>query len=358
MPALLWSALLVWAQPAKLEEIREASPGMKAGDLVTLAEAARVVQIVDKTSLLVSPWETKAELFSKRLILEGIATENHPVESYLGLGGQVFRVGESRAMGPEKIPVLLRDKTESDGWLARLQNDRKTREEAQQRQLKKIKGQIPFVLSFPPEKPKDPRASATTLRTKAAEAVLPKVNAFAGKDSLFIIAVMDDDPGQSLNLYIKGINPKGYFLGKAPTGLQGVPLLITERKIVRGVEVYHADARQAQATLRKQREAGKPETEKDKEAEQAKKNRMDEIRKLVPDLIAQMKRSVDNHQKAVKEEDQSAAAMSAKAIRGHLEKLRKVLDQVCEELPEEESDLLIPQVEAAIRQGREAIGKE
>ncbi|MFM8933124.1 MAG: hypothetical protein ACKOS8_14755 [Gemmataceae bacterium] len=359
MQALLCSALLVWAQQQpKLEEIREASPAMKPEELVMLAEPVRVIQVLDKTSLVASPWETKTELFSRRVILEGISTDNHPVDSYLGLGGQVFRVAESRALGSDKVPVLRQDRTETEGWPARLQKDRKTREEAQQRQLKKIKGQVPFVLSFPPEKPRDPKTTTTASKAKGGDPVLPRVNAFAGKDSIFIIAAMDDEPVQSLNFYIKGISPKGFFLGKAPLGLQGVPLMITERKVIRGVEVYYADARQAQSFLQKQREAGKPATEKDKEAEQAKKDRMEEARKLIPDLVAQMKRSVDNHQKAVREEDQAGVAMSAKAIQGHLEKLRKALDRVCEELPKEESDRFIPQVEAAIRQGREAIGKE
>ena len=358
MQALFCFALLIWAQAGKLEEIHDASPAMKVEDLVLLVEPVRVVQVLDKTSLVASPWESKTELFAKRVILEGIATDNHPADSYLGLGGQVFRVAESRAMGTEKVPVLRLDRTETDGWATRLQKDRHTREEAQQRQLKKIKGQIPFVLSFPPEKAKDPRAATGSSRSKVGEPILPRVNALAGKDSIFIIAAMDDDPGQSLNLYLKGFSPKGFFPGKAPLTLQGVPLMITERKVIRGVDVYFADARQAQTYLRKQRETAKPETEKSKEAEQAKKARAEETRKLVAELIAQMKRSTDNHQKAVQAQDQSGVALSAKAIQGHLEKLGKALDRVCEDLPKDESDQLLPQVEAAIRQGREAIGEK
>lgn len=358
MLVLLCSSLLMaWGQSSP-EPVKEATPTMVPGDLVTLVEPVRVSRILDKTTLAVRPWENYPEHFRKQVIVEGVLTDTHAEDAYVGLCGQVFRVAEARMQDQEKVPVLRLDKAATDGWFDRLAKDPKIREDAHQRQLKKMQGQIPFVLAFPEEKPKDPKVPAASTRTKGKVPVAPKVNAFATKESVFIVAAIDDNPTQSLNFYIKGVSPKGLAVGKAPLTLQGVPLLITERRVIRGVEVYYADARQAQAHQKRQAETNKSPAQKAMEAELAKKERAAESRKLIPDLVEQMQKSVDNYQKAIQANDQAAAGLSAKAIRGHIDKLSKAMDRVCEDLPKDESDRLIPQAEAAVRLGKETIPPE
>jgi hypothetical protein len=352
-----FSLMMAWGQTTP-EAIKDATPAMVTGDLVILVEPVRVSRILDKTTLAVRPWENAAEHFRKQVILEGVLTDAHAEDDYVGLCGQVFRVAEARMLDLEKVPVLRLDKAATDGWFDRLTKDQKIREDAHQRQLKKMQGQIPFVLAFPEEKPKDPKASATTAKTKGKVPVAPKVNAFATKESVFIVAAIDDNPTQSLNFYIKGVSPKGFAVGKPPLTLQGVPLLITERRVIRGVEVYFADARQAQAHQKRQAETNKSPAQMAMDAELAKKERAAETRKLIHDLVEQMQKSVANYQKAIQANDAPAASHSAKAIQGHIEKLTKAMDRVCEDLPKDESDKLILQAEAAIRLGKESTRPE
>lgn len=337
MVSLVSGLLLLFSQP----KVLDATPAMGVDDLVTLVEPVRVTRILDKTSLMVRPFEGNPDHFQRELILEGVPTESLVPEGYVGLTGKVFRVAASRGVGDESILVLKLDKTGTDQWRDNLAKDKKTRDDANERYMKKIRGQEPFTFAF-----------------SDAKDGSPKVNRFGAKDSAFIVGAIEDNPKESLNFYIKGINPKGFAIGKVPTSLEGVPLIITEKRVIRGVEVYYADARQAQIHLKREAETGKSASQKSREAELAKKERLGETRALIPKLIEQMEKSVANYQKAVEGEEKSLAELSSKAVENHLASLKKAVERVREDLPPPEAEPLVKKAETAMEAGRKAITKK
>lgn len=323
------------------QKVQDASPAMGVDDLVTLVEPVRVTRVLDKTSLMVRPFETHPDHFQKELILEGVPTESQVADGYVGLTGKVFRVAATRPVGDETVLVLKLDKAGTDQWRENLAKDKKVQEEAHERYMKKIRGQEPFTLAF-----------------SDAKDGSPKVNRFGARDSAFIVGAIEDNPKESHNFYIKGINPKGFAIGKTPASLEGVPLIITEKRVIRGVEVHYADARQAQIHLKREAVTGKSATQKDREAARARKERLGETRNLVPKLAEQMEKSVANYQKAVMDEETSLAELSRKAIENHVASLKKAIERIREDLPPAEADPLVKKAEEVMETGRKAISKK